>query len=153
MYVSLVKNMFILMFLHFSNFFGGHFRGPQAFSMNFEVTRILISSNGLEKSFEMLPGMVWEPSYEQTNFITMNFSSTFSPRKMSLLNFRRNQNFSWVPWGSPFDLSRRRRWLISFTHQKLCFIAISCFRFFSFVSTYLFPRTLTWKCKLFSRMG
>ena len=45
----------------------GH--GRVGFSMGghslVEVTRILISSKGSEKSFEMLPKMVWGASYEQ----------------------------------------------------------------------------------------
>ena len=65
--------------MDFETFFGDHFHGPQAFSMTFEVTRILISSNGSEKLFEMLPGMVWEPSYEQKIHDDENFVDFFFP--------------------------------------------------------------------------
>ena len=73
--------------LDFSNFFGGHFWGSQAFSGNSEVMGIFFSSNCLEKPPESCPGMVWRPSYEQNLSLTMDILSTFFLPKVDFLIF------------------------------------------------------------------
>ena len=58
------------------------------------------------------------------------FADVFVPRKCCFSKFRMNHYFLGVAFDAPFDLSWGSRRLISFTHQKRCFMTISRFQFF-----------------------